>query len=59
MYTISIIPNTDPEKTLQHAEKVYCILEKRYPGDMMVRELLETVRTMYSYSMDPGDEKAF
>ena len=59
MYTIAIIPSINPDDTLLHAEKIYGVLEKRYPGDMMVRELLETVRKMYSYTMDPGDEKAF
>lgn len=59
MYTIAIIPSTNPDDTLQHAEKLYCVLEKRYPGDMMIRELLETVLTMYSYLMEPGDEKTF
>lgn len=59
MYTIAIIPSITPNETLEHAEKLYGVLEKRYPGDMMIRELLETVRTMYAYTMDPGDEKAF
>lgn len=59
MYTIAIIPSITPDETLQHAEKLYAVLDKRYPGDMIIRELLETVRTMYAYSMDPGDEKAF
>lgn len=59
MYTIAIIPRCNPDDTMRHAEKLFAVLEKRYPGDMMIREMLETVRNMYEYTMDPGDEKTF